>query len=61
MGAKPFPAHHLPTGRRVTVELLLRHLIVEHGIEPISPRWQDVLAESEAHFREIQRKRFQPE
>jgi hypothetical protein len=56
-GTVPFPGLHLPTGRRVTVERLVRHLIAEHGMVPISPNWETTVAEGEAHFREIQRRR----
>lgn len=55
-GASPFPGLHLPTGRRVTVERLCRHLIAEHGVEPISPDWEEMLKQGEAHFREVQRR-----
>lgn len=61
LGDKPFPGLHLPTGKRITIELLVRHLITEHAIAPISPRWEEVVVEGEAHFREVQRKRLQPE
>ena len=57
-GPEPFEGLHLPTGRRITVERLVRHLIAEHGLEPISPDWESTLAEAEDHFREIQRKRM---
>lgn len=56
-GERPFPGLHLPTGRRITVERLCRHLIAEHGIDPISPHWEQVVAEAEAYFREVQKKR----
>lgn len=56
-GAKPFDELHLPAGERVTVEAIARHLIVEHGVSPISPNWEAVLEEAEASFREIQRRR----
>lgn len=57
-GTRPFPDLHLPVGERVTIEALVRHLVVEHDITPISPRWENVLVEAEQAFREIQRKRF---
>lgn len=56
-GASPFPGLHLPTGRRVTVERVARHLIAEHGIEPLSPDWERTLKQAEDHFRTIQEKR----
>lgn len=56
-GVSPFPGLHLPTGRRITVERLARHLIAEHGITPISPDWEKTLEQAEGHFREIQEKR----
>jgi hypothetical protein len=56
-GAAPFPGLHLPTGRRITIERLVRHLMAEHGVMPISPQWETTLAHGEAHFREIQRRR----
>jgi hypothetical protein len=56
-GADPFPGLHLPTGRRITVERLIRHLIAEHTITPISPNWEEVIREGEAHFRDVQTKR----
>ena len=55
-GNKPFPKLHIPTGR-VTIEAVVRHLLDEHSIPCISPHWQDVLAETEADFAAIQRRR----
>lgn len=61
-GAEPFPGLlHLPTGTRITIERLVRHLIAEHGINPISPDWETTVADAEAHFREIQKKRMADE
>lgn len=58
-GAKPFSELHLPVGERgVMIEALIRHLIVECDIAPISPKWEEILAEAEDSFHEIQRKRF---
>jgi len=57
-GAKAFPALHLPTGPRVTIEKVVRHLISEHGVDPISDQWEATCARAEAHFEETQRKRF---
>jgi hypothetical protein len=57
-GAKAFPALHLPTGPRVTIEQLVRHLITEHGVNPISENWEEACTAAEAHFEGIQRKRF---
>jgi hypothetical protein len=58
-GAEPFPGLHLPTGRRVAIELLCRHLIAEHGIQPISDDWEETVGAAEAHFRDIQQRRIQ--
>lgn len=55
---KDFSDLHLPTGR-VTVEAVVRHLICEHGIEPISPNWEQTLTDTEAAFAAIQKKRYQ--
>lgn len=57
-GTKEFKDLHLPVGNRVTIESVIRHLIAEHGLDPISPHWESVLKEAEAHFDEIQRKRL---
>lgn len=58
-GRKPFPHLHMPTGDRVTVEDVVRHLVMEHELPVISPnRWQAVLAEASEAFREIQRRRL---
>jgi hypothetical protein len=55
----PFPALHLPAGDRVTIEALARHLVEEHQVGPISrDNWRAILAEAEAKFYEIQRRRF---
>ena len=56
-GAQPFPGLHLPTGRRITIERLVRHLMSEHGIDPISPDCETAIADAEAHFRDVQKKR----
>lgn len=55
-GEKPFPELHLPC-ERVTIESVARHLVTEHGVDPISPNWEEELAASEAAFEEIQRNR----
>jgi hypothetical protein len=56
---KPFPRLHLPTGARVTVEDVVRHLVNEHEVPVISPdNWQDVLEGAEHAFGEIQRRRL---
>jgi hypothetical protein len=57
-GATPFRGLHLPTGRRITVERLIRHLIAEHDVDPISPNWEATVEAGENHFREIQRRRI---
>jgi hypothetical protein len=56
-GAKQFRELHLPVGERVTIEAIVRHLISEHGITPISPHWQNAVEAAEDHFRDVQRKR----
>lgn len=56
-GQKSFPELHLPVGERVTIEAIVRHLIAEHGVEPISPHWESTVMEAEEHFRDVQRKR----
>jgi hypothetical protein len=33
-------------------------LISEHEIDPISPNWGARIADAEAHFADLQRKRF---
>ena len=59
-GSKPFPRLHIPTGR-VTIEQIVRHLLDEHAMPCISPNhWQDVLAETQTAFDDIQRRRFAP-
>jgi hypothetical protein len=57
-GDKAFPDLHLPVGERVTIEAIVRHLVAEQGVQPISPQWETVLAEAEESFAEIQRRRF---
>jgi hypothetical protein len=57
-GPAPFPGLHLPTGRRITIERLVRHLIAEHEINPISEKWEEAVIEGEEHFRDIQRRRI---
>jgi len=42
----------------VTIESVVRHLLDEHGVPCISPNWQEVLADSEDSFTEIQRRRM---
>jgi hypothetical protein len=56
-GDKRFRDLHLPTGR-VTIEDIVRHLIDEHGLEPVSDDWGETLSATEESFKEIQRKRF---
>jgi hypothetical protein len=55
-GPEAFPNLHLPTGYRVRIEDIVRHLIAEHGVAPISPNWEEVVQRAEAHFEEIRRK-----
>lgn len=57
-GDIPFADLHLPTGGRVTIEALVRHLVAEHDVSPISPNWQQAVEAGEKHWREILRKRF---
>jgi hypothetical protein len=56
-GAKAFPELHLPAGTRVTIESVLRHLIEEHDVPPLSPAWSQTLDRTEADFKAIQDKR----
>ena len=58
-GVKPFHDLHLPVGDRVTIEFLVRHLISEHGVSPISSNWKPIVERAEEEFREIQRRRLQ--
>ncbi|HVC33571.1 MAG TPA: hypothetical protein VNL16_08690 [Chloroflexota bacterium] len=51
-GARPFPELHLPTGR-LSLEDIIRHLIVEHAVPTLCPR-ADALA-----FLDEQRNTFQ--
>jgi len=37
---------------------VVRRLIVEHDVTPISPNWKTVVQDAEAHFRDVQKKRF---
>jgi hypothetical protein len=37
---------------------LVKHLIAEHGISPISSRWEETVKAAEDHFRDVQRKRL---
>jgi hypothetical protein len=57
-GDKDFTRLHLPAGERVTIEDVVRHLVAEHGIEPTSPDWREVLDGAKQAFREIQKKRL---
>lgn len=58
-GGKPYPNLHMPTGGRVTVEDIVRHLLMEHEVPAVSPNyWQDVLKEASGAFDEIQRRRL---
>jgi hypothetical protein len=56
-GEKGFADLHLPCGERVTIESVCRHLVTEHGIGPLSPDWEEVLAGCEDAFQEIQKRR----
>jgi hypothetical protein len=61
-GERDFPRLHLPAGPRVTIESVVRHLVTEHGVTPISPTgWEAVLDDTEESFREIQRRRVAPD
>lgn len=57
-GAKSFPDLHLPAGDRVTIESVVRHLIAEHDLTPISPNWETTVKQAEDHFKDVQRKRL---
>jgi hypothetical protein len=50
-GSKPFPDLHLPT-RRLSLEEIVRHLIVEHGVPTIGSREEALgfLDEQQAEF-----------
>ncbi|MGH2759148.1 MAG: hypothetical protein ACRDKJ_06230 [Actinomycetota bacterium] len=48
------PGAHLPTGRRVAVEQVLR-LLVEMGTQPLLDDWEEVLEESLAAFEQWRR------
>lgn len=50
-GAKPFPDLHLPT-RRLSLEEIIRHLIVEHDVPTLGPKQDalDFLDEQQADF-----------
>ena len=56
--SKAFPRLHLPTGTRVRIEDVGRHLIDQHEVPAMSPNWQTVLAGAEADFAEIQKRRI---
>ena len=60
-GGKHFKDLHIPTGPRVTVEDVVRHLLDEHEVPAISPHWQEVLAGARDAFEEIQRRRLIPD
>jgi hypothetical protein len=51
------PAARISPLAAVMVEDVVRHLVVEHGVGPISDDWEQVLTDAEEAFREIQRKR----
>jgi hypothetical protein len=62
-GAKAFPGLHMPTGSpkhpRVTIEEIIRHLVYEHEVVPISAAtWEQTLADADTHFADVQKKRF---
>jgi len=46
---KPMRQIHFPTGR-ISIEQIIAHLIIEHGIIPKIPTWFDLLAESHKGF-----------
>jgi hypothetical protein len=56
LGDKPFPDIHIPTAR-VTLEEIVRHLIVEHAVKPISESWEETLVATQAEFQRVQRLR----
>lgn len=56
-GKKVFADLHLPVPERVTIEDVIRHLIVEHDLKAISRKWEKKLTETRTHFEEIQKLR----
>jgi hypothetical protein len=56
-GERSFPDLHLPVGERITIEDVVRHLIAEHGIVPISDSWEATVKQAEEHWRDIRRRR----
>lgn len=56
-GREPFPDLHLPAGERVTIEEVVRHLVVEHGVTPVSRDWEKTLEEAATDWAEIQSRR----
>jgi hypothetical protein len=46
---KPLRRIHFPTAR-VSIEQIIAHLIMEHGIQPKCANWFDILAESHRGF-----------
>lgn len=49
LASRPLPRLHLATGR-VGLELVVRHLIAEWGVQPKSDDWPDILEASLAGF-----------
>ena len=50
-GGRPFRDIHFPTGR-VSIEQIIAHLIIEHGIQPMKADWLERLTESHRGFME---------
>ena len=57
-GAKPFPRLHFPT-RRLSLEEIIRHLIVEHDVPTLCPR-DEALAFLEQQQEEFEKHRLGP-
>lgn len=50
-GAQPIRDIHFPTGR-LSIEQIIAHLIIEHGVTPKATNWFELLAESHRGFME---------
>lgn len=48
-GGKPFKKTHFPTGR-MSIEQIIAHLIIEHGVKPLRTDWLEHLIESHTGF-----------
>ena len=58
MGREAIPrAYICQLAAELTVERLVRHVIADHGLTPISPSWEAIITDGEAHYRDVQAKR----